>query len=306
MKTTIDSQQLRVFSSLAHLKNLSRAAKHLGMTTSGVSHCLKALEVDLGCPLVERSPRRFVLTRAGEEFLTDTRDILERMKSARTKLQASADWRSGELRIGASETACELILPATLREFRESFPDFTVRIQQCSAATAVSLIGEGRLDVALISDPTEFPGMESFLIGEDDLQFYVSPLHPWAIKRKAAIAEIPKRRLILPERSSSTYSLIEAYFRAEHIRIQPFIEISNERAMKEFVRLNLGIGILPRWLVAADVDQGLLVGLPLGRRKLKRHWRIIYPKTRKLVLSDNLFIKICRRVFLELLAAAEA
>ena len=117
--------------------------------------------------------------------------------------------------------------------------------------------------------------MEFNLIGEDDLQFIVHPLHPWAAKRKAQPDDIPNRKLIMPgaavipTRSSNL-------FRSRRHHHHPFIEIANEQAIMEFVRLDMGVGILPRWLVAEDIAQGSLVALPLGRRRLKRRWGVLY------------------------------
>ncbi|HVY72069.1 MAG TPA: LysR family transcriptional regulator [Verrucomicrobiae bacterium] len=300
MQPIIDSQQLRTFVTLARTLNMTRAAEMLGLTPSAISHGLKALETDLGCRLFERSSRQFTLSAAGKRFLGEAEQILAQMKAARSGIHAWTDWRRGQLRLGASGTACQFILPPTLREFRESFPGFTIKIEQCSSRQAVSLIAEEQLDLALGTDPAGGTTLEFSPIGEDDLQFYVHPLHPWAVKRKPFRDDIPRHKLILPEKSSNTYALIEAYFREENIRIQPFIEIANEEAIKEFVRLDLGVGILPRWLAADDVQAGRLVGLPLGRRRLKRHWGILYSKTRKLSLAENLFVNIGRKVFREI------
>ena len=66
------------------------------------------------------------------------------------------------------------------------------------------------------------------------------------------------------------------------------------------------MGILPRWLATEDIEQGLLVALPLGRRRLKRHWGVLHVKTRKLSLAENLFINISRSVFRALIQSSEA
>jgi DNA-binding transcriptional LysR family regulator len=229
------------------------------------------------------------------------------MKSVRGKIRAWTDWRQGQLRIAANGMACQFLLPPTLREFRESFPSFTIKIEQCSSREAIAMLADEQLDLALLTEPAQPSARVDFnLIGEDDLQFIVHPLHPWAAKRKAQPDDIPNRKLIMPERGGNTYALIESYFRSEGIHIHPFIEIANEQAIKEFVRLDMGVGILPRWLVAEDIAQGLLVGLPLGRRRLKRRWGVLHAKTRKLSLADNLFLNVSRGVFRELSQSSEA
>lgn len=298
MRTTIDSQHLRVYATLARTLNMSRAAEILQMTPSGVSHCVKALETDLGCSLFDRTPRKISLSQAGRKLFPEAEQILNQMKIARGKIRAVGELQQNQLRIGANGTACQFLLPPALREFRESFPEFTIKIEQCASKQGIALLTEGQLDLALLTEPAQLPSsIEFFLIGEDDLQFIVHPLHPWAVKRKAQCEEIPRRKLIFPERGGDTYRLIESYFRTDNINIQPFIEIANEEAIKEFVRLDMGIGILPRWMVDDEIEQGLLAALPLGRRRLKRRWGVLYAKTRKLSLPDDLLIKISRSVF---------
>jgi DNA-binding transcriptional LysR family regulator len=297
MNAIVDSNQLRVFVALARHTSMGKAAEELQMTVSGVSHCLKALETDLDCRLFDRNSRKFALSPSARELLPDAERILDQMIRLRSKAQAWNDWRKGQLIIGANGTACQFLLPPVLSEFRESFPDFTIRIEQCSSRQAASMLLENKLDLALLTEPvTRAAGVEFSVIGQDDLQFIVRSLHPWAVKRKARSEEIPNCPLILPERDGDTYDLIESYFRAKNIQIRPFLEIANEQAVVEFLRLDLGVGILPRWVVAEQIERGLLAALPLGRRRLKRRWGVLHARTRKLTLADDLFIKIARNV----------
>jgi DNA-binding transcriptional LysR family regulator len=306
MNVTIDSQHLRIYVTLARTMNMSRAAEELRITPAGVSHSLKKLEADLGCRLFNRSSRKFEISQVGREFLAEAEQILEQMKTVRGKIKAWNDWRQGQLFIGANGTACQFLLPPTLREFRESFPGYTIKIEQCSSRQAITMLLEGKLDLALLTEPTEHsPNIEFHQIGEDDLQFIVNPLHTWAVKRKVQLEDIPNRKLILPERGGNTYALIESYFRSEHINIQPFIEIANEQAIKEFVRLNMGVGILPRWMAADEIEHGSLVALPLGRRRLKRRWGMLRASSRKPNLAETLFANISRSVFRALIQASE-
>jgi len=299
---TIDSQYLRVFCALARHLNMSRAAEELELTPSGISHGLKALEADLGCRLFERTSRKVLLTPAGHGFLADAEGILQSMASARVKLRSWGDWRSGCLRIAASATACQYILPLALREFRESFPDFTIRIDPCSSRQAVEALGDERADLALFIQPTQSVDVQFLPVAEDELHFLVNPLHPWVAKRKANRNEISKQRLILPERSSETHGLIEAFFRAEGIRVEPFIEVGNEEAMKQFVRLGLGIALLPKWIAAAEVRQGLLSSISLGRRKLRRQWGVLHARNHNLTFPESVFVSLCGSVSSALMA----
>ncbi|MGB8168434.1 MAG: LysR family transcriptional regulator [Chthoniobacteraceae bacterium] len=294
--TTIDSQYLRVFCALSRHLNMSRAAQELELTPSGISHCLKALETDLGCRLFERNSRRVSLTPAGMEFRAEAEAILERMSSARTKLRSWIDWRRGGLRIAACITACQYLLPLALREFRESFPGFTVQIHPCASQDAMEMISEEEVDLAIFVEPQNAPGMTFIPLAEDELHFLVHPIHPWT--KRGVERDVAKERLILPERTSETHVLIDAYFQREGVRIKPFIEIGNEEAIKQFVRLDLGVGLLPRWLAAAELRQGSLVALPLGRKKLRRRWGILHCTNYELTFPESVFVNLCRNVSL--------
>lgn len=299
--TTIDSQYLRVFCALARHLNMSRAAQELELTPSGISHCIKALESDLGCRLFERTSRKITLTPAGHEFRAEAEAILERMSNARSKLRSWIDWRRGGLRLAACTTACQYILPLALREFRESFPAFTIQIRPCTAQQALGSIGEDEVDLALFVEPPQHGGITFIPIAEDELHFLVHPIHPWTKRRSER--DVAKERLILPERHSETHCLIDNYFHHDGIRIKPFIEIGNEEAIKQFVRLDLGVGLLPRWIAASEIEQGSLACVALGRRRLRRRWGILHATSHTLSFPESVFVNLCRNVATALMQA---
>lgn len=299
-KLTIESQQLHVYVILARLLNMSRAAEQLGMTPSGISHCLKALEDDLGCRLFERTSRKMMLTRAGREFLSEADEILVRMQAVREKIRSWSDWKHGQIRLGANSTACHLILPSVLREFRESFPEFTVKIEPFDPRCANELLSDGRLDMVIGTEPLSITGMQFEFLAEDDLQFLVHPLHPWAGKRPVTREQISSGRFIIPEASGDTFKLIEAHFKKERIEILPLIEVAAEDAVKHFVELDMGVGIMPRWIVAKEIEMNRLVALPLGKRPLKRRWGMLYARSHRLRFAESLLVSLCRSVMRDL------
>ncbi len=301
----LDSQQLKVFVLLAKFLNMSRAARELGITPSGVSHCIKTLEEDLGCRLFERSSRKISLSSAGQQLLPEAEAILDQMRTARARMKTKVDWRKGHFRVAANTTACQYILPPVLREFLESFPEYKVKIDQAEAQATSELIAEGKIDLALTIEPAKIHGLQFIPIAEDQLMFMVHPLHPWTSRQNFQNKVVSQENLILPERSSDTYGLIKEYFLHDNILISPFIEIANEEAIKQFVRLDLGIGIVPTWIALAEIKQGYLKALAMGRRKLVRRWGILAAKGREFSFAENLFIGICRNTIKELFRSVE-
>ena len=126
MPQPLDSRQLRAFSVLARTGSFTKTAQELHLTQSAISHAMKALEGDIGCRLLNKMGKTVVLTQAGEQLLARAARILEEMESARSELGRLGRWGTSRLRIGASTTACQYVLPGVLREFKQSFPQCAI------------------------------------------------------------------------------------------------------------------------------------------------------------------------------------
>ena len=118
MTQPLDTRQLRAFATLARRGSFTLAAKELHLSQSAVSHSMKSLEVDLGCRLFDRMSKRVSLTQAGEQLLQHADRILQEMSTARESINQLSKWGHGRLRVGASTTACQYILPEVLSEFK--------------------------------------------------------------------------------------------------------------------------------------------------------------------------------------------
>lgn len=298
MKPTLDSRQLHAFSALARRGSFTLAAKDLFLTQSAVSHAIKALEDDLGTRLVDRVGRRVLLTQAGEQFLRHTEKILREMEAARAGLDTLSKWGHGRLRVGASTTACQHILPTVLREFRQSYPKCVIRIEPGDHGAQVELLRGGHVDLAFVLESsTQAQSEFSFLsLFHDELRFLVSPLHPWAKLGRAPRESIEAETLILYNKASHTFRLVNDYFREEKIPLSNVIELGSMEAIKELVKIGIGAGVIAPWIAREELATGSLVSLPLGPRKLKRHWGIAHLKGRRLALAEETFVGLCESV----------
>lgn len=296
MSVTLDSRQLRAFVAVADLGSFTLAGRHLNLTQSAISHAMQALEEDVGCRLLDRVGKSVFITQAGEQFLVRARSILEEMSNARLELGQLSQWGTGRLRLSASSTACEYILPPVLREFKESFPRCHITIDPGDSPAAIELLRQNRVDIALSLEATHEPQLKFRLLFTDELTFITSPLHPWAQKGRAIHEEIGTQNYILYNKTSSTFKIIEDFFDEEKIVLKSFIELGSMVAIKELVKLGLGVGILAPWIARKEIEQGALVSIPLPRKKLKRRWGILHWQGRRLSLPEETFIGLCQSV----------
>lgn len=296
MNAPLDSRQLRAFVSLARTGSFTRTARELHLSQSAISHSMKALEAEVRCRLLDRVSKSVILTQAGEQLLGHAERILMEMDAARERLKDLGKWGHGRLRIGASPTACQYILPNVLREFKESFPQCVIQIEPGDTPTALELLHNNRIDLALALEPRNLGRLQFRHLFTDELRFLVSPVHPWAMAGRVERSEIARQRFILYARTSYMADMIETYFRREDIGLSTFIELGNMEAIKELVKLGLGVGILAPWVAQRELAEGSLRALPLGPRKLQRCWGILLRNGQHLTLAEETFIGLCSAV----------
>ena len=292
----IDVHQMRVFLAVAQNLGFTRAADKLGMTQSAVSHQIANLEAALGCSLLVRQPRSVSLTDAGQVMAQHARRVLAALDEAQNAVRQAAKPNQGRLRIGASSAACQYIIPEALREFRECFPDFTLSITPGDTPLVTELLLEGSLDLGVVIKSERQKKLVYHELFTDELSFVVSPLHAWARAGRVDRAQMPGQRMVLYSRGSTTFQMLERYFARLRVPLHDWIELGEMGAIKELVKLGLGVSILAPWAARSEVAERSLVMLPLPGGKLKRNWCVATLRGRTMSVAEQTFIGLCQSV----------
>jgi DNA-binding transcriptional LysR family regulator len=296
MPQPLDSRQLRAFSILARTGSFTETARELHLTQSAVSHAMRALEEDVGCRLLDRLGKSAAPTEAGEQLLVRAEVILREMEEARAELGRLGKWGATRLRIGASTTACQYIIPSVLREFKESFPNCAIVIHPGDTPENIEALRNHQIDLAVSIEPHREAPVRFRYLFTDELEFMLSPLHPWARALKVSRADIPRENYIVYAKQSYTAHMIDEYFRRDKIVLNTSLELGNMEAIKELVKLGLGLSILAPWAARKELREGSLVALPLGKRKLRRRWGVLHWHSRRLSLAEETFVGLCEAV----------
>lgn len=291
--TPLDSRQLLAFVTLADSGSFTETAKRLFLTQSAISHSIKGLESDLGCKLFVRVGKKTHLSEAGERFLPSAHRILRDMEGARNEIDELTQRGKGRIRIGASTTACQYILPPVLRELKQCFPKCRITIVSGDTPQAIEEVCNNQTDISITMALEGIHKCSFHPLFEDELRFITTPIHSWAVSSRVNRDDIPDENFILYNKGSYTFRLIQEYFSKEDIEIHRFIELGSMEAIKELVKIGMGVGILAPWIVRKELEANSLVSLPLGRTKLKRRWGISYQKGRKLNLIEETFVGLC-------------
>ncbi|MEN3941981.1 LysR family transcriptional regulator [Prosthecobacter sp. SYSU 5D2] len=295
MDQPLDTRQLRAFLSLARSGSFTQAGRELHLTQSAISHGIKALETDLACQLFHRQGKSVHLTHHGRELLPHAETIMQAMNQARASLGALDKTPRGRLTIGCTPAASQFILPTVFREFKESFPQYEIRVLPGETPQTIERLLNNEVDLAVTLRPPDVTRLECHGIFEDELEFLVSPLHAWATKAPK-VKDATAETFIVSSRSSLNFSMIQEFFLKQGVRLNHFIELGSSEAIKELAKLGLGIAIAARWIARAEIEAGQLVPVPLPKAKLKRRWVTSSLKGRPLNLAERTFVGLCEEV----------
>lgn len=295
MDHPLDTRQLRAFIALAHSGSFTMAGRELHLTQSAISHGIKALETDLGCQLFHRQGKSVHLTHHGRELLPHAESIMQEMSQARASLGALDMTPRGRLTIGCTPAASQFILPTVFREFKESFSQYEIRVVPGETPQTIERLLANEIDLSVTLRPADVSRIDCHGIFEDELEFLVSPLHPW-VSKPPRLKDVGSQTFIVSSRNSLNFTLIHEFFLKQGIRLNHFIELGSSEAIKELAKLGLGVAIAARWIARAEIEAGQLTPVPLPKGKLKRRWITSSLKGRPLNLAERTFVGLCEEV----------
>jgi DNA-binding transcriptional LysR family regulator len=221
---------------------------------------IRQLEQEVGLPLFVRTPRRVVLTEAGERLLERAEMILREHDSALAELAELAGAEHGRLRVGsASGMVAADPLPAILRRVRERHRQADISVSSGTSEGLVRRIQAGELDVAFVSLPVEARNVDTEVLSRDQLVAIASPRHPQARQKVVSAFALAGERLILGERGGNTRRLIDEFFAEAGLKPTVAMELSRQAAIRNMVAADMGVGIVPLSAAREDVERGRLV-----------------------------------------------
>ena len=295
MDPLLDSRQLRAFPVLAREGSFTQAGRLLHLTQSAVSHAIRSLEEDLGCQLFLRQGRRVFLTPHGRELLRHADAVQKEMAQARASLGALDRNPRGHLRIGCTPSASQFILPTVLREFKDSFPLYGITVVPGETPDTQERLEAGQLDLAISLRPRDVSRLDCHPLFEDELKFLVSAIHPWR-RQTPKTPDLAEATYIISSRNSYTFAVVNDYFLKLGVRLRSLIELGSTEAIKELVKLGLGVALVAPWIARAEIEQGSLAALPLVKGSVRRQWVVAHLKNKPLTLAETTFMGLTKEV----------
>lgn len=289
----LDSRQLRAFLALARTGSFTAAAKQLHLTQSAISHAIKILEEGLGCMLVNRNGRQMSFTRHGRELLHHAEGIEHRMKQAREALRSLDGSPRGTLRIGCTTAASQFLLPGVLREFKESFPLYDIKVLPGESPAVLNKILRDEVDLGLVIRPEDMAGFDVHAVFEDEIIFVVAPGHALAAGEQAHPVS-GGETFIVSTRDSYTWKLVSEALQKHGHGVQSLVEVGSSEATKELAQTGYGVGVCAGWAVEKELASGKLIAIDPPGGRIRRNWVGATMKDRAMNLAERTFLGLCR------------
>ncbi|MGC6426033.1 MAG: LysR family transcriptional regulator [Akkermansiaceae bacterium] len=290
-----DLRQVRSLVAVAETESFTKAAERLGVTQSAVSHSIRALETLLETKLIERSGKRLALKQEGVVLVRRFRRALQELESAGEDLAMLKRWGQGRLRIGATHTLCNYVIPQVLSEFRKLYPRCEVHIESGDTSDLMKNLDDSEIDI-LLGISGRGPSWTRFeKVFEDEMIFVVAPDHPWAELDQVPMNEVENQSFLVYARASETYRLLKESFENAGGRLRPGLSLGDMGAIKEMAKQGIGVGIVAPWVAHEEVGNGTLIPLSLGKIKHPREWGVFCHDSRQLSMVEEDFLRIFRK-----------
>ena len=265
---------LQTFCAVAKWENFTHAADELGYAQSSVTTQIQKLEEHYGVVLFERLGRKMQLTQAGSALLHYAQEILRLYEESREVLAPQA---TGTMTIGTIETLAAFYLPPLLQTFQASHPHLTLSLQPGTEPSIIQAVRERRYDFGLILDlPYSKPDLECIPLRREELVVIAHPSSPFSSLPEITIHELENQRLILTEQGCTYRAQLLQALKQHSTRHEIACEFGSIEAIKQCVKFNLGLALLPRITVHTEIMQGSLIAIPFVHPEIAFYTQLIY------------------------------
>jgi len=269
----MEIRQLKAFLAIAEAKTFTAGAKATNVTQAAISMQIRQLEEEVGLPLFTRTPRRILMTEAGEHLLERARTILREHDAALAELAELGGTEHGRLRIGSSSSTFSANqLPAILIDIFKKYPNAEITVSAGTSQRLVDMLTHGEIDIAFVSLPVENGLIITEKVFSDELVAIAHPSHPLAKKRTITPAALAEQSLILGERGGNTRRMIDDFFDKAGLEPNVIMELSRQEAVNEMVENNLGVGTAGAKTIANEIREGHFVAWTI--EGLKINWEV--------------------------------
>lgn len=270
-------RQMQVFQAVYQRQGYGKAAETLGLTQPAVSSQIRKLEQALGQPLFEYVGRQLYCTRAGEVVAQRIAAIFEQVELMQTELHNLQGQLSGTLSICTVSTA-QYVVPHLLKDFLQRHPAVNVSLRVMNRAQAIEQLNNNTDDLVVMGLVPSDRSLWTLPFLDNELIPVMAARHPLASRKQLTAQQFLDADLLLREPGSGNRLALEQHCQQQRLSLRAFMELGSNDAIKHGVMAGLGVAVLPKLSVLAELRQGSLISPKLKGFPLRRSWCLVYPE----------------------------
>ncbi|SDG28428.1 LysR family transcriptional regulator [Desulfosporosinus hippei] len=290
---------LRIFVTIVENKHSSLAAEELYLTHPDVNSQIQSLEEELGSKLIDNTSKHLTLTQSGEIYYGYAKQILLLQDKAKQEIKQLSNVVTGDLRVGASYTIGEYILPSVVAEFAARYPKVEIDTAIANTQEIIHAVQENYLDIALVEGEVNNSDIMIRPIMEDEIILVVPNQHPLARLPIVTSEHLQDQVWILRESGSGTRAFSDKLIKEWGIEVRKTYVFGSGQAVKQAVTAGLGIALVSRCIVKKELNAKELKSIRIKGKRLTRSFYLIGSKDQE-TASEAI------KAFMEHLFALEA
>ena len=254
------------------------ASRKLSITQPAVSHHIKALEEELGVTIFDRRGGKVILTREGEEVIQCARKMLGLYRNLQQDLRDRKQ-RLSHLTIGVTHTAESNPIAEALAHYCAQNDHVMIKMVTGTIKNLYNKLKSYEIDLAIVEGRIADPAIRYLLMDTDYLVLAVSVSHPFAKRGMVTLDELKKERMILRLPNSGTRNLFTAHLESNNLSLSEFnviLELDNIATIKDLIRRDLGVSILPKSVCLDELKKKKIAVLPVENLSMVREINIAY------------------------------
>ena len=290
----MEVRQLQTFCVLVEELNFTRTAERVHTVQSNVTSQIKALEAELGTQLFDRLAKRVLLTEAGHRFLPYAEKALAAMEQGCRAVKFGSE-PAGPLRIGAPESVLTYRLPEVLKLFRKRYPQVELMFRPDFDEKLVDALESGKLDLAIsMSDSLEGDQLRSIRMQTEEVYLFGTPDHPLANAKAVYPKDLSDQNLLLTEAGCGYRKKLDTQLALANIRPHHVTEFSSVEAIKQCVTAGMGVGLLPRIVIACELKKKQFTLLNWQGAKMTIATHIVWHKDKWMSPGMQAFLDVMK------------
>jgi DNA-binding transcriptional LysR family regulator len=287
----MDLLQLEHFLAVVDEGSFTRAAERVCRTQSAISQSVKKLEDEVGAPLLARDMPDVCLTEPGKLLVEYARRLVRLRDEAVRSLDDLRRLVAGSVSVAAHESAAVYLLPAPLKRYLQTFPDIRVGIYRSRLDEIPRQVMDREVDLGFVKEEPGFRELRSIRVHMDEMVLIASPRHRLTGQREVSMAELAREHFVIHHSCGATTQRIMRLFDDHHSRCKVAAELWSFENIKQFVREEVGLAIVPGICVRQELRDGVLARIPLPSLSMPRPTRVIFRDERYLSDAAREFIR---------------